>query len=289
MKIIYNPEAGRRRIAAVWRVLDILTANGIRLDVIATRAPGHATELARAAAEEGEVMVVGAGGDGTIAEIARGLAGSPTQLGIIPTGTANVLAHELALPFAPRDIAAALARGRTKTIWPGVCTSAKGSRLFVQMVSAGFDADVVHRLPLGLKRAIGRSAYVMQALRESLRYAFPTITLRIDGREVETGGVIVSKGRFYAGAYTLAPAGNPARPGFQVVTFDRTGPSAALLYGALLPLGLLARLTSVRIFAAGAVEIVDGGGVPVQADGDPAGHGPISISDALAPIAIVAG
>ncbi len=289
MKIIYNPAAGRRRIAALWRVLDILAGNGIRIDVTATRAPGHAAELARAAADSGVPLVVGAGGDGTIAEVARGLAGSATQLGIIPIGTANILAHELALPFAAREVANALASRRTRIIWPGMATSADGSRLFVQMVSAGFDADVVHTLPLGLKRALGRAAYVVQALRESARYPFAPISLRIDGAMTEAGGVIVSKGRYYAGAYTLAPEGNPARPGFQVALFDRTGPAAALLYGALLPLGLLARLPSVRIVAASVIEIIGGAGIPVQADGDAAGYGPITISDALTPLTVVTG
>ena len=62
---------------------------------------GHATELARNAASSGARMVVAAGGDGTIAEVAQGVAGSCTSLGVIPLGTANVLAHELGLPFRP--------------------------------------------------------------------------------------------------------------------------------------------------------------------------------------------
>ena len=71
-------------------------------------------------------MVVAAGGDGTIAEVASGLMGSPARLGVIPLGTANVLAHELALPFEPRAVAAALAFGRTRPLWPGVARGADG-------------------------------------------------------------------------------------------------------------------------------------------------------------------
>ena len=69
-------------------------------------------------------MVVAAGGDGTIAEVANGLMGSGARLGVIPLGTANVLAHELALPFAPRAVAAALAFGRTRPLWPGMVRGA---------------------------------------------------------------------------------------------------------------------------------------------------------------------
>ena len=48
------------------------------------------------------------------------------RLGVIPLGTANVLAHELGLPFSPKAVAAALAFGRTTTLWPGLASSAAG-------------------------------------------------------------------------------------------------------------------------------------------------------------------
>lgn len=287
MLIVFNPAAGRRRVAALWRVLDILATSGVRVDVIATTGPGDATALARRAAEAGESLVVGAGGDGTIAEVAQGLAGHATALGIIPIGTANVLAHELGLPFAARDVAAMLALRRTRAIWPGVFSRAGGARLFVQMVGAGFDADVVHALPLGLKRALGRTAYVLQSLRTVVRYRFPRIGLVIDGVATETGSVIVSKGRLYAGTYVLAPAADPAQPGFQVALFDRGGPAAALMYGAALPTGRLGRMPGVRLLAARCVEIADGVAVPVQSDGDAAGHAPIRITDAAAALRVV--
>jgi diacylglycerol kinase family enzyme len=106
MIVVFNPVAGRRRAHLLWRVLDVLVANGVRLDLAETHRPGHAEALARDAARRGERMVVAAGGDGTIAEVANGLMGSPSHLGVIPLGTANVLAHELGLPFSPRAVAA---------------------------------------------------------------------------------------------------------------------------------------------------------------------------------------
>ena len=96
MVIVFNPVAGRRRAALLWRVLDVLAANGIRLDLAETHRAGHAEALAREAVRGGAPMVVAAGGDGTIAEVANGLMGSRARLGVIPLGTANVLAHELA-------------------------------------------------------------------------------------------------------------------------------------------------------------------------------------------------
>jgi len=289
MVIVFNPVAGRRRAALLWRVLDVLVHNGVRLDVAETRCRGDAAGLAREAASRGEKLVVAAGGDGTIAEVANGLLGTGVHLGVIPLGTANVLAHELALPFAPRAVAAALAFGRTRRLWPGVARGSNGARLFVQMLGVGFDAHVVHRLPLPLKRAFGRGAYVMEAMRDTVSYRYAPITVRVDGRESQAASVIVSKGRFYAGRYLLAPDAIPEAPGFSVSLFRHNGAGAVLMYGAALPLNLLARAPGVQHVRARQVDVVGNRAAPAQADGDPAGYAPLSVTDAPEPIDVVMG
>ncbi len=289
MVIVFNPVAGRRRAALLWRVLDVLVANGVRLDVAETRCAGDAACLAREAAGRGEKMVVAAGGDGTIAEVASGLLGSGARLGVIPLGTANVLAHEMALPFAPRAVAAALAFGRTRLLWPGIARGADGSRLFVQMLGIGFDAHIVHRLRVPLKRAFGRGAYVLQTLHDAGSYSYPPITVRLDDEETQAASIIVSKGRFYAGRHLLAPDAAPADPGFSVSLFRHGGAFAALLYGAALPLDLLGCAPGVRQVRARRIDVLGNTAIPVQADGDPAGYAPLSVMDAPGPIEIVIG
>jgi YegS/Rv2252/BmrU family lipid kinase len=287
--IVFNPVAGRRRAALLWRVLDVLVANGVRLDVAETHSPGHAAELAQDAAGRGEPMVVAAGGDGTIAEVANGLMGTHARLGVIPLGTANVLAHELGLPFAPRAVAAALAFGRTRRLWPGLVRDADASRLFVQMLGVGFDAQVVHHLPTGLKRVFGRGAYVLQSLRDSIGYSYPPITVRVDGEETQAKSVIVSKGRLYGGRYPLAVNTHPAEPGFTVVLFHHGGTGAALMYGAALPLHLLGHAPGVRQVRARRIDVVGNKAIPAQADGDAAGFTPLTVVDAPGPIDVVIG
>ncbi len=273
----------------LWRVLDILIANGVKVEVIKTAGPGHATTLARETAMQGARMVVAAGGDGTVAEVVNGLMGSDTNLGVIPLGTANVLAHELSLPFTPFAIASALMFGRTRRLWPGLVTNGQADRVFVQMVGVGFDAHVVHTLPWTLKRWFGRGAYVMQTLVQLARYDYPTITVRLDGQETQARGVIVSKGALYGGRYPVARDAAPAAVGFSVVLFDLGGPLTTLAYGAALPLHQLGRAPGVRHIRAETVEFPGNSPVPVQADGDKAGFLPLSIRDAPRPIEIVAG
>lgn len=304
MIIVFNPVAGRRRAQLLWRVLDVMVANGIRIELAETTRRGHAEAIARAAVAAGKTLVVAAGGDGTIAEVANGLMGSTTRLGVIPLGTANVLAHELNLPFNPASVAAALAFGRTRPLWPGICSTAvrsgggpgtangesqTASRLFVQMLGVGFDAHVVAHLSVPLKRAIGRTAYALQTLRELPRYDFAPIRLRLDGTETEAASAIVSKGRLYAGTYTLAPDARPGEPGFSVALFRHAGPWPALMYGAALPLDQLYRAPGVRHLRASRIDFIGNHPAPAQADGDPAGHTPLSIADAPGPIHVVVG
>ena len=190
------------------------------------------------------------------------------------------------LPFAPRAVAAALAFGRTREVWPGRAEGAGGELLFVQMLGAGLDAQVVHHLPLALKKRIGRGAYVTQPLREIARYKFPPIRVVLDGVETEASSVIVTKGRLYAGAYTLAPGTTPTERGFSVVLFDKPGAAAALMYGAALPLNMISRMPGVRVVRASEIDIISDH-IPAQADGDCAGIGPLHITDAARPMNVV--
>ena len=265
-----------------------MAATGVRLHVEETRFSGHAASLARDAAAAGHDLVVAAGGDGTIADVANGLEGTQCRLGIIPLGTANVLAHELGLPFDPRAVAAALAFGRTKAVWPGLLRrdGQTASRLFVQMVGAGFDAQVVHGLDPAMKKAFGRAAYVLQAVRETVRYRFRPIRVQVDGTDTEAASVIVSKGNLYGGTYRLAAGATPTLPGFAVALFDRSGPCAAMMYGAALPLNLIHRMPGFRLLRAGSVRILSAR-VPAQADGDAAGEGPLLLTDAAGPLRVV--
>ncbi len=152
--IIHNPTAGRRRTRFYDAVAAALEERGCRLTVRETSGPESATELARAAAAEPFEAVVAAGGDGTINEVVNGLAGAPMPLGLIPLGTANVLAAEIGLPRRPESVAAALIEGALRSAYIG---RANG-RAFAMMAEVGFNAHVVHGIDLGLKRWVGRAA-----------------------------------------------------------------------------------------------------------------------------------
>lgn len=282
MLIVFNPAAGARRRRRLERALALLPAAA----VAETARPGHAEEIARDAARAGARIIVAAGGDGTVGEVAAGIAGTEAALGLLPMGTANVLAHELGIPLRPEGAAWVLATGRTRCIWPGIARYAGGgTRVFVQMLGAGFDAAVVAGLDLRLKRVMGRAAYVAQAMMHLGRYGFPPVEVIVDGAApLAVAAVVVTKGRFYAGRHLLAPGATPLAPGFRVALMTG-GRARAALAGAALPLDLLPLLPGMKIMRAARVELR--GEAPLQADGDPAGRSPASVEDAPAPVRII--
>lgn len=87
--LITNPRSGRGGLDLA-EALVVLEAHGWDVSVRQKRHGGEATELARSAAEGGADVVVGCGGDGTLSEIADGLAGSAVAVGAIPGGTENL-------------------------------------------------------------------------------------------------------------------------------------------------------------------------------------------------------
>src|ERR1700730_13130121 len=98
--LIYNPTAGQRDLRAqMVALIERTRRRGLELVNAPTSAPGDATRIARSFPARGIDVVVVCGGDGTISEAAAGLIGSEVPLAVLPGGTSNVLARELAIPL----------------------------------------------------------------------------------------------------------------------------------------------------------------------------------------------
>ena len=100
--LIHNPNAGNGgngRRSMLDEARRIFRQAGIETEIQETTAPGEATILARRAVEESRQLAIVCGGDGTVNEAVNGLACSQVPLAVLPSGTANVLAKELGLPW----------------------------------------------------------------------------------------------------------------------------------------------------------------------------------------------
>ncbi|MFA6149113.1 MAG: diacylglycerol kinase family protein [bacterium] len=219
IEVIYNPAAGPTVVNRIDRVRSCLSARGLPFRIRETAAPGDAVVMAREAALEGADAVVAVGGDGTMNEVADGLAGSATRLVFVPHGTGNVFAREFSLPDSVEGCLDLLSSGKTIS----VRMAKANDRHFVLLASAGFDAEVVERMVPRQKNLLGITAYVLCGVRHILR-SQPTLWLEFPGRErVEAQAVIVVRGKKYGGNVTIAPAGDIGGETFQVIALLRKG------------------------------------------------------------------
>lgn len=278
--VIYNPVAGRRKLHMLSEILSALEEHGCEPMVMMTTGRGAARALAASASADDYDLVAAAGGDGTINEVANGLAGSGPALGIIPLGTANVLAHEIGMPVGAEDIARVLAEGPIHPVYAGTVDG----RRFLIMAGAGLDAHVVAHVNSGLKKRIGKLAYVWETLRLLVRYPLDIYRVTVDGRVFEAASVVVAKGHYYGGTFTCAPEARINIPEFHVCLLHRSGRWNVIRYAFALAQGRLYELPDVEIVKGTTVTIEGYEGEPLQGDGDVIAHLPVTISLAPEPL-----
>lgn len=129
-------------------------------------------------------VVLACGGDGTVRHVARVLAGSGIPLGLLPTGTANLLARNLALPLNDPVKATRIAlSGTNRAIDVGrvLIDDRDEEQVFLVMAGMGFDAAIMAGAPHGLKARLGPLAYFVAGARALMAPRAP-ITLAVDGR-----------------------------------------------------------------------------------------------------------
>lgn len=265
--VVYNPIAGRRRRRFLSRVLEALERRGLSVRLEPTKKRGDAEDLARGADAD---RIVVAGGDGTINEALNGLPENGPPLAVIPLGTANVLAHELGVAAGADAVADAIVEGSPRDVTLGVVNG----RRFSMMAGVGFDAHVVRDVDTKLKRAIGKGAYMIETLRQLMKFAPRYYDVRIDGVAYRAASVILCNGHYYGGRFVAAPNARLDVPEFQAVLFGRAGQWATIRYAVALALGRLPYLADVTILPARVVEIDGAPDEPVQADGDIVTHLP---------------
>jgi len=210
--VVYNPIAGSRS-SLLERTLKSLETLGVQVALRETKGPGDGETLVKEAIrQESYSAVVAAGGDGTINEVANGLLGTATPLGLIPLGTVNLLAIETGLLKDPEWAAKAIAFGPARPINVGLVNG----RAFLLMVGAGFDGRVVSAVSSSLKYFIGKGAYGVAGLKEIFFYPPARLVVEADGSEYEAAWAVVSNNSLYGGKFSLAPFGNLQSPGFTV-------------------------------------------------------------------------
>jgi YegS/Rv2252/BmrU family lipid kinase len=186
ISVIINPAAGVAE-PILSSLNDVFGAASIDWDVVITHDPGDGRTAARHAADEGVDLVGVYGGDGTVTEVASGLAeGGPPML-ILPGGTGNALAEDLGIPNALAD-AAALAVGDAGEI-RRVDLGRSGDRWFILRLTMGFEAEMVAAATREMKDRYGWLAYALTGLQTLASPPMARYSMTVDGRAVECEGL----------------------------------------------------------------------------------------------------
>jgi YegS/Rv2252/BmrU family lipid kinase len=269
---IINPVAGRAAGARLRaRALPELRRIFPGLHELTTERPGHATDLARSARDSG--LVVAVGGDGTVREVATGLAGTEAELAVIPCGSGNDFDKNVGIP---RELGAACrlaAEGQARPL-DLVRIAASGEAVEQEWLCAnaagfGFDALVIEHTR-SFRRLRGMPLYLAAVFRAVRSYTCPKVIVTV-GDETWQQPILLlaaANGRCYGGGMKIAPAAEPDDGLLEICIIDEVDRLTVLRDLPSFVEGTHVKLPEVRMLRAPRLELEFEDPCPLQLDGD---------------------
>lgn len=232
--VIYNPAARGEKAKILGEHLESLHEE---CKLCPTQYPGHATELAANAVQQGVECVVAVGGDGTIHEVVNGLMRSGTEalplLGVIPAGTANVFAVEHQIPCDFDDAWSTILQRKSKLLDVIQCTysdaeTKKEQNAYVlQLAGVGFDAFTLCFVSWKWKKKIGKIAYWLASV-QALFHTHPKLICKWDEQSIPCELALIGNGRHYGGKYILFPHAKPDDGLLDITIFPKVNLNTAM-------------------------------------------------------------
>lgn len=282
--IIRNP-ASRRQLkpAQFEAAAGILRSAGWDVTTSITERAGHATVVAREAADQLVDVVVANGGDGTVNEVVNGLAGSETALGVLPGGTANVWAKEAGIPKDPSKAMRIIRDGERRRVDLGRAND----RYFLLMAGVGLDAAIIPRVSPAWKRRVGAVAYIVAGIRTAIGTKPWSVRISIDGEEWETPlyWMLAGNTRNYGGLLNLT---HRARmdDGLLDLALMKRGGLHLVADGVRVLVGRHERSGNILYRQVHEISIQTPN-VPLQLDGDRCGESPLTVTVAPSALTII--
>lgn len=292
-QLIYNAHAGqvdeRRDLEQAVRFLE---ERGWQVTWRETHGPGDAVTYAREAVAQGCDVAIAAGGDGTVGEVAHGLAGSETALGVLPLGTSNVWAKEVGIPSAPYllhpQVRASLGMGApwllsaAQVLLEGrrmrVDLGRVNGRHFLMWTGVGLDAQVAEEVEHNpeAKRRLGRLAFYVAGIYTALAYRGVRAHVWVDGRRVTRRMIVavVSNIQLYGGLVRISPLAKLDDGLLDVCIFQGSGVLSTVRHVVSVFAGQHLRDPEVDFYEARRVEIRPAAPLPIHVDGDFLGYTP---------------
>lgn len=300
--LIYNPRAGRgsarRRDDDLARFIQTLRDAGLHAELAATKSAGDATALAAQAITDGVTDIIVSGGDGTINEALQGLIAARetygrrgegvVRFGVLPRGTANVLAGALSLPRDTRRAAEIILNARTQSVFAGMVTLEQTNehRYFLLMAGVGLDASVVRGVRSGLKRRVGEAAFWYSGIEHLARWQPVTFTVEANGETHQATFAALGKSPRYGGGLAITPRARLTDPCFEICIVKTNSRFRYLrLLGASMRNGLSQDTNDVSYLIA--TEARAEGDALVQVDGELIGTLPARFEISPHPVEII--
>jgi diacylglycerol kinase (ATP) len=263
------------------RAIRTLQRQGAVVELVPTTGPGAATAIAREQLAKGVELVIAAGGDGTINEVAEGMVHSRVPLAILPGGTANVMAMEMKLGLDLARLAAQLHELQPRRIPLGhlLCDQGRVSRHFLLMAGIGLDAHIVYRVDAAIKARTGKLAYWLAGW-SLLGKPLAQLEARVGEQSYTCSFALVSKVRNYGGDFEIAQSVRLFDSHFEVVLFEGRSTLPYVKYFLSMALRKLDGIEGVTTLRADRVVLPSTGDerVFVQIDGEFAGRLPAEIT-----------
>lgn len=203
VRFILNPVSGKNKTSAQERAAGIKSVFP-KAEVVFTKAPGHATELAREAADHNFDAVIAVGGDGTLNETACGLVSTSTPLGVIPTGSGNGFARELGMSLSFKK---AVCQLRRVGVSPCDVGRANG-KLFLNVAGVGLEAEIAWQfMQHGKNGARGKWPYFKLGAQTVFSYRPFPFEMQVDGKKCFLCPLTLTfaNGRQYGSNFKIAP------------------------------------------------------------------------------------
>jgi diacylglycerol kinase family enzyme len=245
---------------------------------VPTTGPATAGSIARRSIQAGADLILAAGGDGTLNEVIDGMANSTVPVGVLPAGTANVLATEARLGSSMEQAARNLLNCVPRRISLGRLHCDGRARYFLLMAGVGLDAHIVYNISVALKARWGKFAYWAGGFSLAGR-SLPEFIVQIGGKKHLCSFALVSKVRNYGGDFEIARDTSLLDDHFEVVLFEGRNSLRYLKYFLGVATNRLRGMSGVSVFRAREVRIpaASGRSVYIQVDGEYAGHLPAKI------------
>jgi len=268
--VILNPTAGSPEHVRSWQERAESLAGDCPIRV--TSHSGEAEALARRAVQEGFARIVAAGGDGTVSQVANGLAGSNAILGVLPMGSVNVFAMELGLPLHNLQRCWDIIEDTNLRL---VDMPSANEKYFVQLAGVGLDAQVVKETSLAFKRSFGPLSYLISAAQIAARQP-PKLFIESEHTSLEEGSfVLVGNGRLYGGPFPFFKQAVIDDGLFDVVVFKRLGYLEIIRYLQDVVFSADIKVPEIEYFQTRQLRITSEQDVPVELDGELAGNCPV--------------